>query len=84
MVTELDGQDLGVDGAGIDRARLDQADGPLMEAGFDHRAEEARPGAEPDPLKRVNLAALELVERAAHDQLDRPAQPLADPVGQEP
>ena len=48
VVAKLDGQDLGVDGGGLDRARLDQADGPLVEAGLADRAEEAGPGAQAD------------------------------------
>jgi hypothetical protein len=42
MVAELDGQDLGVDGGGIDAAGVDQADGPLVEAGRDHRCRHGR------------------------------------------
>jgi hypothetical protein len=48
MVAELDGQDLGVDGGRVHAACGDQADGPLVEASLDHRAEEAWPGAQAD------------------------------------
>jgi hypothetical protein len=55
VVAELDRQDLGVDGGGIDCARLDQADGPLVEAGLDYRAEEAWPGPRRTRLYRVTV-----------------------------
>jgi hypothetical protein len=48
VVAELDAQDLGVDGRRLHSARGDQADGPLVKAGLEDRAEEAGAGAHAD------------------------------------
>jgi hypothetical protein len=45
VVAELDGQDLGVNRGSVHGAGMDQADGPLVEPGLDHSAEE--PGRAP-------------------------------------
>jgi hypothetical protein len=39
---------------------------------------------QPADHPEIGPAPFELVNGAADDQLDRPAQPVADPVGQEP
>jgi SAM-dependent methyltransferase len=48
VVAAFDGQDLGVDGGGVRGAGVDQADGPLVEAGLDHPGGEAGPGGHAD------------------------------------